>query len=90
MDDEPLIVDVTTELIGERRQEWRDGFNAGMRAGTRQVLESDTLEGIALELTVLRAACVRLAADVDYWRGRADENELEAERWHGVAAGCAP
>lgn len=50
------IVDVTTELIGERREEWRDGFDSGMKQGTSRVLQSSAVEQLALELTLYRAA----------------------------------
>lgn len=52
--DEPSVRDVTLEILGERRQEWRDGFESGVKQGTTRVLQSDALAQIALELKVTR------------------------------------
>lgn len=38
--DEIPIVDVTDELIGERREEWRAGCDAGRTMGVRSVLRA--------------------------------------------------
>lgn len=74
--DEIEVVDVTTELIGERRQEWRDGFEIGMRSGTQRVLQSNAVEQIALELTLLRAA-----TDVSAQREKLLEHWKAEARW---------
>ena len=69
MDDEPRVTDVTEEVIGARRADWRDGFDSGLRTGARRVIESQTLEQVVIELKLLRvlyaAACDALA-DAQY------------------------
>ena len=87
--DEPLIKDVTAEILGERREEWRDGFDAGVKVGSRRILESPTLEQMAAELLLLRDVAERLGKKADYWMRKSDEFEAEATHWHGVAAGRA-
>lgn len=52
--DEPSVKDVTLEILGEQRQEWREGFDSGIRAGVQRVLQSDAMEQIAFELKVQR------------------------------------
>jgi hypothetical protein len=85
--DEPLIRDVTTEILGEQRAEWRRGFDAGLRTGAQRVLESQCMEQIVTELVLLRDVATKLGAKCDYWMHRADEMELEATHWHEVASG---
>lgn len=85
--DEPLVKDVTTEILGASRVEWREGFDMGVRTGTRRVLESQPLGEIAVELLILRAAAANLSEKADYWMRKADEFETEATYWHGVASG---
>jgi hypothetical protein len=86
---EPLVLDVTMELLGERREEWRDGYDAGLRNGAKRVLESEMLAQIVTELLLLREVAHRLGVKADYWAARSQENELAAEYWHSVAAGAA-
>jgi hypothetical protein len=52
--DAVAIVDVTAELIGERRADYHAGRDDGLLEGTRRVLNSDALVQIAFELTVQR------------------------------------
>jgi hypothetical protein len=52
--DDIAVVDVTAEILGERREEWRDGFDAGIKQGTTRVLQSDAMEQIAFDLTIHR------------------------------------
>lgn len=52
---EPLVVDVTTEMIGERREEYHAGFDSGLRQGATRVLQSDALGQLALSLRVHKA-----------------------------------
>jgi hypothetical protein len=60
------VIDVTSELIGERREEYREGFDAGLRQGTTRFLQSDAMHQIAFELKLLRVlyagTCEALAA----------------------------
>jgi hypothetical protein len=86
---EPLVLDVTAELLGERREEWRDGYDAGLRSGAKRVLESEMIAQIVSELILLREVAHRLGVKCDYWADRAQRMELDAEHWHGVAAGPA-
>lgn len=53
--DEIAVVDVTAEMLGERREEYRAGVDAGIRVGTQRVLQSDALAQITFELKILRA-----------------------------------
>jgi hypothetical protein len=85
----PLVLDVTMELLGERREEWHAGYDAGLRSGAKRVLESEMLAQIVTELLLLREVAHRLGVKADYWAERAQTMELEAEHWHGVAAGPA-
>lgn len=85
--DEPLVKDVTAEILGERREEWRDGYDAGLRAGARRVLESQCMEQIVTELVLLREAAAKLGEKCDFWMARSQEMELEATHWYGVASG---
>lgn len=87
MDDEILVTDVTTELLGERRQEWRDGFDSGIRAGTSRTLQSNALTQLALELTLYKSALAvaeqreRLLAhwksEAQWWREEHDRVSAE-------------
>jgi hypothetical protein len=54
MDEEVLVTDVTAQVIGERRAEWRDGFDQGTREGARRVANSECMQQIAFDLTVHR------------------------------------
>jgi hypothetical protein len=38
----------------ERREEWRAGFDSGVKAGTTRYFNSPVMETIAVELTLLR------------------------------------
>lgn len=87
---EPLVVDVTADIIGERREEWRDGYDAGMKAGARRVIESSCLESITVELVLLREAAKKLGEKADFWMRRAEDMELEATHWHGLIASFEP
>lgn len=86
MSDEVLVTDVTTQILGEQREEWRAGYDAGLRAGARRVIESQALEQIVIELVLLREVAQKLGAKADYWIARAQEMEITAEYWHGVSA----
>lgn len=88
---EVLVTDVTVELIGERREEWRDGFDSGLREGGRRVMYSDTLQQLALELKVTRvmneAMCevahqrerllAHWKAEAQWWREEHDKVSAE-------------
>lgn len=84
---EILIRDVTPEVLLEKRADWRDGYDSGLSAGCRRVLESQCLEQIVTELVLLREVAVKLAARADYWMAKSDAFEAEATYWHGVASG---
>lgn len=80
------VIDITAELIGERRQEWRDGFDAGMKQGTSRVLQSDALGQIVAELKMLRTF-VECMTEVAHQReGLIAELAHQAEYWHWTAA----
>jgi hypothetical protein len=66
--DEPLVRDVTLEILGEQRQEWRDGYDAGLKAGSQRVLQSQMIEDIALEVKMLRLAVTSLGQQAEFWR----------------------
>ena len=53
--DAVAVVDVTAEMLGERREEYRAGVDAGLRQGTQRVLQSEAIEAIASEVQTLRA-----------------------------------
>jgi hypothetical protein len=89
METGPVIADITADLVGERREDFRRGFDAGVREGSRRVLYSNALEEMALELTLLRQAAADLARKADYWMMHAQRAELSAEYWHQVAAAAA-
>ena len=85
MDDEILVTDVTTELIGERRQEWRDGYDSGMRSGTQRVLQSSALEQLMLELTLQRAmtdVAMQRERLLQHWKSEAQWWREEHDRVH--------
>lgn len=84
---EVLIKDVTMEILGEQRAEWRSGFDAGLRTGAQRVLESSCMGQIVAELILLREVAAKLGEKCDYWMRRSDEMELEATHWHEVASG---
>jgi hypothetical protein len=84
---EILIKDVTMEILGESRAEWRRGFDAGLRSGAQRVLESQCMGQIVTELILLREVAAKLGEKCDYWTRRAEEMELEATHWHEVASG---
>lgn len=88
--DEPLVKDVTAEILGEIRAEWREGFDSGLRVGGRRVLESQCVEQIVTELVLLRQVAAKLGEKADYWMQRSDQFELEATYWHGVVASFEP
>lgn len=80
-DSEPRVVDVTAELIGERREEWRSGFDAGLRDGARRVMHSDAMGQLAFDLKVLRI-CSDAMADVAVQRERLLAHwKSEAQWW---------
>jgi hypothetical protein len=76
---EPLVIDVTIEILGGRREDWRDGYEAGIRSGTQRVLQSEAVLSMAFELTLLRAVTKGL-------QGLVAELEHQAEYWHWKAA----
>lgn len=83
MADENLVVDVTAEIVGERRQEWHDGFDAGLKQGTSRVLQSNPLAQMALELTLYRAALDVSAQRerlLQHWKSEAQMWQAECER----------
>ena len=86
LEPEVLIRDVTPELLGEIRQEWRDGFDAGIKTGALRIMDSAALQQIASELVLLREVAHRLGVKCDYWRSKSDEFEEQATYWHGVAS----
>lgn len=57
--EQQTLVDI--EAATSRRAEWRAGFDSGLRAGAQRVLESDALQTIAFEISVLRLAVGELA-----------------------------
>jgi hypothetical protein len=62
----------------EERSAWREGFQAGLKAGTTRTLQSPTLENLFLELTLLRLVC-------DAMTQAASEQQAELDRlreWH--------
>jgi len=78
MDEEVLVTDVTTEMLGERRDEWRDGFDSGQKSGTQRVLQSDALEQLVLELVMQRATvgvAIQRERLLEHWKA-------EARWWH--------
>lgn len=83
---ETLIKDVTLELLGEQRQEWRDGFDAGVKSGVLRIMQSETLIQLASELALLREVASKLGAKCDYWMHKSDEFEAAADHWYSVAA----
>ena len=76
---EILVTDVTAELMGERREEYRAGVDAGTRQGSQRVLQGPVLEQIALELTVQRAVNTAMA-------GAAHQRETLLAHWQSEAA----
>ena len=52
--DAVAIVDVTAEMIGERRAEWHDGVDYGLKQGTTRVLNSPAMQQIAFDLKLHR------------------------------------
>ena len=79
MDEEILIQDVTAELVGERQQEYYDGFDYGIRKGVSRVLESRPLGQLALELKVTRVVLDAVSA-------AAEQRERELAMWKGEAS----
>jgi hypothetical protein len=85
MDEEILVVDVTSELIGERREEWRAGFDSGMKQGTSRVLQSGALEQIVLELSLQRATtdvAVQRETLLAHWKTEAQWWREEHDKVH--------
>ncbi|MGP1609733.1 MAG: hypothetical protein ACTS5G_03420 [Burkholderiales bacterium] len=83
------VVDVTAEIIGERTEQWRDGFDTGMREGVRRVVgtqdsRKEPTQGqsafaqIALELQVQRVVNDAMAA-------AAHQRETELAVWKAEA-----
>ena len=85
------VCDVTAEILGERREEWRAGFDSGLRDGARRVLQSDALSQMSLSLQGRRAVAEaamdagvqqeRLAqlwkAEAKWWREEHDRVHAE-------------
>jgi hypothetical protein len=79
LEEEILVTDVTAEVVDERREEWRAGYDSGIRAGTTRVLQSHAVLAMAFELKLLRAALKGV-------QGLVAELEHQAEYWHWKAA----
>lgn len=71
--DDVAVIDVTAEMVGERRAEWRDGYEAGIKVGTQRVLQSDALAQIAAEIKLLRSAVAILGQHVEWYRGKLED-----------------
>jgi hypothetical protein len=79
--DETEVIDVTTEIIGERREEYRAGVESGLRQGAQRVLQSDALMQISLSLQVSRAIA-DAALEVGTQRERLLQHwKVEAQWW---------
>lgn len=74
------VIDITAELVGERRQEWRDGHDAGMKRGVTSVLQSPAVEQLALELTLTRAT-LKAVSDTAMQRERLILHWKTEARW---------
>ena len=85
-----LTTDVTEEILGERRAEWRDGYESGLKAGVQRTLQSHALEDIAMELKMLRtlygATCAALADAQSQVSVLEAELDYRAPGWDRVAA----
>lgn len=85
-----LATDVTDELLGERRAEWRDGYESGLKAGTQRTLQSHALEDIAMELRLLRVLYAGVCEALDEAQHQVGVLEAEldyrAPGWDRVAA----
>lgn len=89
--DEIEVIDVTTELIGERRQEWREGYDSGIKQGVTRILQSDALAQLAFDFKVLRICSDAMAetavqrekllahwkAEAQWWREEHDKVHAE-------------
>lgn len=76
----PSIVDVTAEIIGERREDYRAGFDSGLRQGAIRVMQSDAMAQLAFDLKVLRI-CSDAMADVAVQRERLLAHWKSEARW---------
>jgi hypothetical protein len=87
---EILVTDITAELVGERREEWRDGVDYGLKQGTNRVLQSPAMQEIALELELLRALYAATCEALDEAQHQIGVLEAEldyrAPGWDRVAA----
>lgn len=68
--DEPSVRDVTLEILGERRAEWREGYDAGLREGARRLLDSEALGQVASELVMMRRVAESLGKQADFWKAK--------------------
>ncbi len=68
--EEPSVRDVTVEILGERRQEWREGYDAGLLEGARRTLDSYALAEIASELVLMRRVAESLGKQADFWKAK--------------------
>lgn len=87
--DAVAVVDVTMEIIGERREDYRAGFDSGLRQGAIRVMQSDAMAQLAFDLKVLRI-CSDAMADhaaqrerlLAHWKAEAQWWREEHDRVH--------
>lgn len=75
------VIDVTADILGERRQDWREGFDQGLREGGRRVIHSDVMAQISLELTVNRAVTNGLLRAAEHQEKLLAHWKAEARWW---------
>ena len=75
------VIDITAEIVGERRQEWRDGFDVGVKQGTARVLNSDALCQLALGLKVHKALNEAMAEAAEQREKLLAHWKAEAQWW---------
>jgi hypothetical protein len=76
--DDVAIVDVTAEVVGERRVEWQAGVDYGLKQGTNRFLQSPAMQQIAFDLTLHRLV-------VDGMLKVAEERERLLAHWKAEA-----
>jgi DNA polymerase III psi subunit len=60
----------TERTASERREEWRAGYDSGLKHGAARYFNSPLMEQLALELTLLRATAESLGKQADFWRAK--------------------